>query len=83
MWARGSAWPNTFPPTPQGNSTRGAVTLLRSRGNIVYSTQPARIALLGVEDLIVVQTADALLIAAKDSADEIRRVVEQVPESLR
>lgn len=72
-----------LPVDTHHNATRGTVTALRSHNNIVYSNQPARIALLGVHDLIVVQTADALLIAHKSAADEIKKVVDAVPEALR
>jgi len=72
-----------LPSDADGNATKGSVTQLRSHGNIVYSSQPTRIALLGVDNLIVVQTGDALLIADKSAADEIKKIVEQVPEALR
>ena len=85
-WDDVGSWLSVAKYLPQDadhNATRGAVTTLRARDNIVYSTQPARIALLGVHDLIVVQTADALLIAHKSAADEIKKIVDQVPEDLR
>jgi mannose-1-phosphate guanylyltransferase len=72
-----------LPNDADGNATKGTVTTLRAQNNIVYSTHPAHIALLGVHDLIVVQTADALLIADKSAADEIKKIVDQVPEELR
>ncbi|WP_423232232.1 hypothetical protein PVA48_03515 [Akkermansia sp. JRP_AM1] len=40
-------------------------------------------ALLGVENLIVVETADAILIADKNKADEIKKIVNQLPDELR
>ncbi len=72
-----------LPTDADRNAVKGAVTPLRAHGNIVYSSQPGRIALLGVNDLIVIQTADALLIADKKAADEIKRIVALVPEELR
>ncbi len=66
-----------------GNATRGTVQQLRSERNIVYTNQPVQVALLGVEDLIVVQTADALLIANKTMADDIKKIVELVPDGLK
>lgn len=72
-----------LPTDADGNATRGTFTQLRAQGNIVYSTQPTQIALLGVEDLIVVQTGDALLIAHKSAADEIKKLVEKVPKELQ
>ena len=39
-------------------------------------------ALLGVDDLIVVQTDDALLIANRHQADSIKQLVDQLPKEL-
>lgn len=40
-------------------------------------------ALLGVDNLIVVETADAILIANRDKADDIKKIVNQLPDELR
>ena len=72
-----------LPTDAAGNAVKGTLSQLRSHDNIVYSNQPTQIALLGVNNLIVVQTADALLIADKNAADEIKKIVDQVPASLR
>lgn len=85
-WDDVGSWLSVAKYLPQDadrNATRGAVTALRARDNIVYSTQPTRIALLGVHDLIVVQTADALLIAHQSAADDIKKIVDEVPQDLR
>lgn len=64
------------------NATRGPVTLLDSYNNVVYSSGGARVALLGVHDLVVVQTSDAVLVADKDEADRIKKLVEDLPPEL-
>ena len=64
------------------NRTNCEVSQLDSSGNVVYSREPAHIALLGVSDLIVVQTGDALLIADKRKADDIKKLVDLVPSAL-
>lgn len=64
------------------NSTRGPVSQLESHDNIVYGTTGKRVALLGVHDLIVVETEDALLIADRNQADAIKNLVKIVPEEL-
>ena len=55
---------------------------MEAGGNIIYTTGKQQVALLGVQDLIIVQTADALLIADKHSADSIRKLVDLVPKAL-
>jgi mannose-1-phosphate guanylyltransferase len=71
-----------LPHDEHDNATRGPLTSLESSGNIVYSREPVHVALLGVNDLIVVQTKDALLVADKSAADNIKKLVEKVPSEL-
>jgi mannose-1-phosphate guanylyltransferase len=63
-----------------GNRVAGRkpVATLDARDNIVWNTTDRAVALLGVQDLIVVETDDALLVCAKDRAQEVRRIVDQL-----
>ena len=54
-----------------------------SAGNIVYTTRPGQVALMGVRDLIVVQTEDALLVAHRSEAEKIKQLVGKVPPELQ
>ncbi|MBQ5633374.1 MAG: mannose-1-phosphate guanyltransferase, partial [Clostridia bacterium] len=38
--------------------------------------------MVGVDDLIVVDTGDALLVAHRDQADKIKNVVAKLPDNL-
>jgi len=71
-WAAvGELWPRS---RDGRNATRGRVVALDSRGCVVDS--PDRlVALLGVDDLVVVDTADAVLVCPRGRAQEVRRVV--------
>ncbi len=64
------------------NRFRGVLSEIESRENIVYSTTKQHIALLDVDELIIVQTEDALLIANRDRADDIKKLIEKVPKDL-
>ncbi|MBM3862425.1 MAG: mannose-1-phosphate guanyltransferase [Verrucomicrobia bacterium] len=69
----------------QGDDNRAntAITEVDSRRNIVFNDRPSsRVALLGVEDLIVVQTEDALLVANRHQADAIKKLSELLPKEL-
>lgn len=66
----------------KGNSFNREVTRVECTDNIVFSSDDRRIALLGVHDLIIVQTADAILIADRDEADNIKKLVKEIPEEL-
>lgn len=66
-----------------GNSTNTALSTLASEGNIVFTeSRGKRVALLGVKDLIVVDTGDALLVADKSKADDIKKIVADLPLDL-
>jgi mannose-1-phosphate guanylyltransferase len=67
----------------QGNNHRGPLSTWDARGNLVFSQTSQHIALLGVQDLIVVPTADSLLIAAKSQAENMKKLVDLLPENLR
>ncbi len=64
------------------NRSNAELTQIDAKNNIIFSKEGKRIALLGVEDLIVVQTDDAVLIAQRDQADAIKKLVDAVPKEL-
>lgn len=66
-----------------GNVGNATLATVDSRQNLVYSTQKNLIALLGVQDLIVVQTGDALLICNRHEAERIKNLVATVPAELQ
>lgn len=66
-----------------GNRVNQSVTELDSENNVIFNARKGtRIALLGVDDLIVVQTEDALLIANRHQADSIKKLVDLLPPEL-
>jgi mannose-1-phosphate guanylyltransferase len=65
------------------NQTNTPLTTLHSENNIVFNQSGhGRVALLGVSDLIIVQTEDALLIADRHQADDIKKLVGELPPEL-
>jgi mannose-1-phosphate guanylyltransferase len=67
-----------------GNAQSGpAPVLLNSHRNVVIGTTPQRVALLGVEGLVVVVTGDAILIADAAKMDHLKTLVDLLPEALR
>ena len=65
------------------NRANEPISEIESRNNIVFNARPGtRIALLGVDDLIVVQTGDALLIANRHQADAIKKLSDLLPPEL-
>ena len=58
-----------------GNATRGAVTMLESSNCLVH-TDRARVAMVGVDDLIVVASGDDILILPRGRSQEVKRLLE-------
>lgn len=63
-----------------GNATPEDTILVSAKGNLVrdFSKAPRTVALVGVEDLCVVQTDDAILVVKRDHSQEVRQVVDQL-----
>jgi len=72
-----------LPDDGAGNLANTALKTLDASSNIVFSNQKALITLLGVNDLIVVQTEDALLICNRHEAERIKHLVSQIPLELQ
>lgn len=56
---------------------RGEVLALDSAGNLLWAEE-GTIAALGVEDLVVVRTADATLVVPRGRTQEVRRIVSEL-----
>jgi mannose-1-phosphate guanylyltransferase len=80
-WA---ALPAMRAPDAHGNVVLGSATLLDGTGNVVVAEPGAPfVGVVGVSDLVVVVTADAVLVVPKDRAQEVRRVVEAAQKAGR
>jgi mannose-1-phosphate guanylyltransferase len=66
-----------------GNRTNSQLKSLEAGDNIVFCEQKKTVALLGVRDLIVVETADALLVCSRHEAEKIKQLVTQMPPELQ
>ncbi|MFP4261593.1 MAG: mannose-1-phosphate guanylyltransferase [Opitutales bacterium] len=81
-WDDVGEWPAVarhYPADDQGNVVRGNAELAEARGNIVYCRDEDHlVALLGVEDLIVVKTEDATLVCHKDKAQHLKELVKMI-----
>ena len=60
-----------------GNASRGHVAFFDASNNYVRAEKQL-VAMLGVEDMIVVSTPDALLITKKEHAQDIKKIVDQL-----
>lgn len=65
-------------PDADGNVLRGSGALVHCRDSLVRNDGGPFVAALGLENMVVVATADAVLIAPRNRAEEIRKVVERI-----
>lgn len=72
-----TALENHFPRDEAGNTRIGSCETLGASGNIVYS-KGRLTAVVGVDDLIVVQADGVTLICPKDKAQDIKQLVAQL-----
>ncbi|MBW8849299.1 MAG: mannose-1-phosphate guanylyltransferase/mannose-6-phosphate isomerase [Xanthomonadales bacterium] len=64
-----------------GNAHHGDVIAVDSRNSYAYARR--LVALVGVDDLVVVETDDAVLVAAKDKVQEVKQVVARLKADRR
>ena len=77
-WA---ALTDVLPTDEEGNLFSAQVVALDSRDATVYAPSDKVVALIGMEDVVVVDTEDALLICKKDEAQRVRDVLEALEKS--
>jgi len=79
-WSDLGAWEaldEVLPGDGQGNSGRGDTLALDARGNLLFADS-GTIAVLGVEDLVVVKTGDAVLVLPKSRSQEVKKIVSEL-----
>ncbi len=84
-WDDVGSWPaieRHFLCDEAGNVAEGTAYFEDSQGNITLSDSGHTIALVGVEDLIVVNTEDATLVCKKSEAQKIKQLVKGLPAEL-
>ena len=60
----------------EGNTAVGSVVIVDGVGNVVVSDDGTLITTIGVSDLVVIKSGDAILIVKKNQAQRVREVVE-------
>jgi mannose-1-phosphate guanylyltransferase / mannose-6-phosphate isomerase len=61
-----------------GNATDGPVVMLDSRNSLVRSEDSVLTTVIGLDDVIVVSTGDAVLVSARAKAEQVKALVEQL-----
>jgi mannose-1-phosphate guanylyltransferase len=75
------ALPKHLAADASGNTARGTVAVVNSANNIAVSNGRV-IALCGVKDLVVVETADAILVCHRDAVQDIKKLQALLPKNV-
>jgi len=84
-WSDLGSWPalqETREQDEHGNVIQGDVFAQETTNSLLYS-QDRFLAVIGVDHLIVIETPDAVLVAHKDKAQEIKSITEHLKQSGR
>jgi mannose-1-phosphate guanylyltransferase / mannose-6-phosphate isomerase len=84
-WSDVGSWSSLWDLAPrdeQGNFTSGASVLEDTRDSYIHS-EKALVATIGVRDLVIVDTPDALLVADRQRAQDVSKVVERLRKTGR
>jgi mannose-1-phosphate guanylyltransferase/mannose-6-phosphate isomerase len=84
-WSDLGAWDtvwNILPKDASGNAHVGDVITTDSRNSLVHASSRL-VALVGVSDLVVIETADAVLVTDKNRSQEVKDIVAQLQNSNR
>jgi len=76
-WSDVGAWSSLagiWPRDGSRNAVKGDAVVLEAGGNICYNPKKLT-ALVGVRDLVVVETKDALLVCRKDRDQDVRKIL--------
>jgi mannose-1-phosphate guanylyltransferase/mannose-6-phosphate isomerase len=69
-----------FDSDEQGNITFGGDMLINAHNNLLYTDKDKAVAVIGADDLIVVDQKDALLICKKDQSQKVKEIVSRLKE---
>jgi len=69
-------------PDANGNVTRGDTVLQQTSNSLVYSSNRL-VSAVGVKDLVIVETADAVLVADRNHSQEVKAIVKRLEQESR
>jgi len=84
-WSDLGAWDAVWQAGKQdaeGNVTYGDVMLTNAKNSLVYASNRL-VSVIGIENLIIVETADAVLVADRKNSQDVKSIVNQLEQQKR
>jgi mannose-1-phosphate guanylyltransferase len=67
-----------LPADKNGNVARGKILAIDTKNCLIYGSHDKLIATVGLDNMVIAQTEDALLVCPKDRSDEVKKIVEEL-----
>jgi len=82
-WTHISTWDDIYHFSEKdeaGNHTEGEVIAIDTKDSLIKGTKDKMIAVIGLEDIVIVNTDDALLVCRRDKAGDVKKILEKLKE---
>ncbi|ECH1127289.1 mannose-1-phosphate guanylyltransferase/mannose-6-phosphate isomerase [Salmonella enterica subsp. diarizonae] len=79
-WSDVGSWQSLWDiseKTDKGDVCKGDILTYNTKNNYIYS-ESALVAAVGVEDIVIVQTKDAILVSKKSDVQDVKKIVEML-----
>lgn len=63
-----------------GNFLKGQIRILDTKNSYITGSSGKMVAVIGLDDVVVVDTPDALLVCAKEKAQDVKKIVSQLSD---
>ncbi len=80
-WSDVGTWESIFDELATGekaNLIKGKHIAIDTRGSLIYGNSKKLIATIGVKDMVIVETDDALLICPKNRSQDVKKLIEKM-----
>jgi mannose-1-phosphate guanylyltransferase len=80
-WSDVGTWESIFDELSEketSNLVKGKHLAIDTKGTLVYGDEKKLIATIGLEDIVIVDTKDALLVCKKDRSHDVKKLVEKL-----
>ena len=81
-WSDVGSWDSLFDvllPDEKGNVVVNSKHMsLETHDSLIYSTEKKLVVTIGLDDLIIVDSSDALLVCRRDQAQQVRQVIQNL-----
>lgn len=80
-WNDVGSWDAVAAESPEALNGLAEVITEKSKNNFVFTQAAKTVALVDVDDLLIVDTGDSLLIAKKGSSQDVKKIVDQLAKN--